>query len=172
MDSVNTIALKLRFRSPPQSLNSAYYLKGNGKVRTKESRAWGDKLLVRLQSYTTEINSFLSIYDPSLHGIKIDLTHYIPATHYYNLERLISSRSADLSNVEKLLIDVLFDARFNGRVVGGKTIQNLNINDKCIVEMRSRKLPNTKYIIDVKIELVELPFWNWDEPKSILDEAV
>lgn len=142
----------------PFSINSAYYNKGNGKVRTAECRRWGDAVLEQLQSYSEEMKEFTAAFEVKLHGIDVELTHFIPEKFYYNYEKTISSRSPDITNIEKLLIDLVFDARFFGRNdASGKKIVNLNINDKNIVSCLSKKLPSYEYRVELKISIIPLP---------------
>lgn len=151
--------LDMTFNAPPFSINSAYYNKGGGKVRTKECRAWGDDVLQQLQLYKQQILEFKNIYDAEKHGLSLDLTFNIPKRYYYTVEGRVSSRSADLTNVEKLIQDLLFDSRFNGRAVNGKKIYNLDINDKCVLQLSSKKLPSDRFRIEVSVSLIPLPIF-------------
>jgi hypothetical protein len=62
----------------------------------------------------------------------------------------------DLSNVEKLLIDLIFDSRFDGRTIDGQLISNLAIDDKFITDLLSIKRPADKHSIQVYISLLPL----------------
>jgi hypothetical protein len=62
----------------------------------------------------------------------------------------------DLTNIEKLVQDNLFESRYNGREIDGVVIQNFDIDDKFIVDLRSRKLPHDKdhHLLHVSVELL------------------
>jgi len=147
----------------PFSLNKAYYLKSfNGKsatkIRTKECREWGDRVLAQLLPFADEISKFTKLFDKLNHALKIDLNFYTPAAKFYTKAGHISIASSDVTNIEKLLVDLLFDERFNGRELNGELIKNININDTFIVEMRSRKTPSKRdYKIKIIVEIIDKP---------------
>lgn len=160
----------INLEASPFSINSAYYLKGNGKVRTAECRQWGDAVLGQLQSYRDEMRQFTAEYDRSKEAVTVNILFKIPTNKYYTYEKTISSRSTDLTNVEKLLVDLIFDARFFGRTVNGQKIINLNINDKDIVDLVSSKRPSYKYNIQIIIDKILLPV-SEEDPQYATEEA-
>jgi hypothetical protein len=147
----------------PFSLNSAYYLKSYGsksatKIRTKECRAWGDEILSQLQPMTDKMMQFTQAFNDKSHAIRIELVHLIPNSVFYTKAGHISAATCDITNIEKLLVDLLFDARFHGRENGTGKISNFNINDKFIVEMKSSKLPSKReYKIKIVLEIIPQP---------------
>lgn len=148
----------------PFSLNKAYYLKSfNGKsatkIRTKECREWGDRVLFQLKSLSDSMKEFREAFDEKLHAITIELHFYIPAAKFYTKAGHISIGSSDVTNIEKMLVDLIFDARFNGRSQDGVSIENVNVNDKFIVRMISSKNPSKgkDYFINVVINRVDKP---------------
>jgi hypothetical protein len=149
--------LQLTVFAEPFSINKAYYLKSYGsmsatKVRTKECREWGDKILFQFEKYSNDFKQFKECFNEDTDALRIELTYNIPRDYYYTKEGKISLRSCDLTNVEKLLVDILCDERFNGRYLNGNKILNLNINDKYITELFSEKKPSDKeYKIIIKI---------------------
>ena len=62
------------------------------------------------------------------------------AFYFFTKQNLISARSCDLTNIEKLVQDNIFDKRFNDREINNILIKNLNIDDKYITELNSRKI--------------------------------
>jgi hypothetical protein len=157
--------ISLLLYAKPFSINSAYYLKSFGKksttkIRTKECREWGDDILSQLQKRLVELREFRTAFDEGNHALKIRITHYIPKAIYYtkNGKGHISAATCDITNIEKLLVDLLFDARFNDRSIGGLNIENLNINDKFICHMVSRKIPSKRdYKIKILVEIIPKP---------------
>lgn len=150
--------------APPFSINSAYYLKsfkGSSptKVRTKECREWGDKILVQLYRIKKDIEIFRAQFDDKNEAVSISLNFKIPKDKFYTKEGIISLRSNDLTNVEKLLVDILFDSRFNDRHLNDIKVINFNINDKLIVDLTSSKRPTDgDYRIDVNIGIISNKF--------------
>lgn len=63
-----------------------------------------------------------------------------PKAVFYNKQGTISSKSHDLSNVEKGLIDLIFGA-------------TMGVNDKYITKLVSTKRSGAEYSINVQIEL-------------------
>ena len=61
----------------------------------------------------------------------------------------------DLTNIEKLVQDNLFESRYNGREIDGVIIENFDIDDKFIVSLQSRKLghnlPHHEILITVQL---------------------
>jgi hypothetical protein len=150
--------------APGFSINSAYYLKSfkgksPSKIRTRECRDWGDDILIQIQKMKQEFEEFKESFDDKIHAVEIDLTFYIPGSKFYTKAGHISIASLDLTNVEKLLVDLIFDSRFHGRELLGHSIVNLNLDDKLIVSMTSKKRPSKKsYKIKIEISRVSNQF--------------
>lgn len=65
----------------------------------------------------------------------------------------------DLSNIEKMLIDLLFDKRHNGRLLDcGTEATSLALDDKLITKLVSEKNlhPAAEHNIDIKVCAYEL----------------
>lgn len=144
----------------PFSINKAYYLKSfktgaPTKVRTKECREWGDKVLSQLEQYREALKLFKQSFNEDTDALRLELLFLIPPSHYFTKEGKISIRSCDLTNVEKLLVDVLCDERFNNRELNGHKILNLDINDKYIIELLSEKKPSDDdYMIEMTLSII------------------
>jgi hypothetical protein len=63
----------------------------------------------------------------------------------------------DLTNIEKLVQDNLFESRYNGREIDGVVIENFDIDDKFIVSLHSRKLAHNQEYHEVLITVELLP---------------
>lgn len=156
--------LEFTLYAEPFSLNKAYYLKSFGnksatKIRTKECREWGDRVLFQLQHMAGLMQQFREAFDEKLHAISIELHFFIPTAKFYTKAGHISIGSSDITNIEKMLVDLIFDARFHGRHQDGKIIENINVNDKFIVRMVSSKNPSKgkDYFINVVINRIDNP---------------
>lgn len=130
--------MKISFtiKSPPFSINAAYYKRS--KTRTTQCRAWGDGILSQLQN--PNIQSMFKTFKGAISDrplIGLNLTFQYPIDVLYTKAGHISRRSMDLSNIEKMLIDLIFDNRFHERGT-----PNLNLDDKFIVDLKSEKRPS------------------------------
>lgn len=150
--------MKISFElcSPPFSINKAYYKRS--KTRTAECREWGDNILIQLQNPAIQAMFELVrevLPEHPLLGIMIEFQS--PVDVLYTKSGDISRRSMDLSNIEKLLIDLIFDPRFDGRIIKDQKVRNLAIDDKFIVDMHSskRESPDEDFHILVDIYIVE-----------------
>ena len=85
------------------------------------------------------------------------LRFYFPQHLLFTKKGEISKRSFDLTNIEKLLQDNLFESRYNGREIDGVVIENFDIDDKFIVDLHSRKLPHEKDYHEIRITVALIP---------------
>lgn len=148
---------------PPFSINSAFYKRTH--TRTKACRDWFDKVYQELaqENIVKLLKAFKKEWDPIAHGIAITLEYNIPSKKFWTHTREVSLFSQDLSNVEKLLIDAIFDEKYDGRQVtlqDGRvhTITNLAINDKAIVDLHSSKIATAKSAPFVVVSIQILDF--------------
>lgn len=145
-----------KFQSKPVSINNFYYANKRHGIRA-EAKEWQCDLFVELARATNKeiIKSLKDKFDPSIHGYKFKITYQAPAGTFYTKSGGLSSRQIDLSNCEKSLIDVFFLPKYNGAY----GCENLNIDDKWLVELGSRKTvsPDDKYYTIVELEIVPLP---------------
>lgn len=116
------------------SINAYHY--ATRRVITKEARVWSDMVKEHLRAIPC-LAEFKSEYDYTPISIYISI-HY-PKQIFYNKEGLISSKTMDISNTEKILIDLIFK-------------ETLDINDKYITYMESSKHAGDSYMISFRIE--------------------
>ena len=135
--------IQFTIHSTPFSINKAYY---RNRQLTKEARKWRADFLVQLQDphIQSDLSKMHKLFDPKLHAFLVS----------YRFSKL----SCDLTNIEKLVQDNIFDHRFNNREIGELIIQNLDVDDKFIIQCHSSKLISLtgKYYIQIQIELVTL----------------
>lgn len=120
------------------SINQAYY--AQRKVKTEACRLWEYSVLTQLQ----EIKDLVDLADTHKERGGTFEVHFAlnyPHHVFYNKQGLISSKTYDVSNFEKLLLDVIF-----GQVLG--------INDKLVTKLISEKRVGARHSIDVKIRLI------------------
>lgn len=137
------------------SINAAHYR--DRSMKTKECRDWERQVLYLLSSpdIQSKILELRAAFDPDKHAFSIRLCFEYPPEVFFNAQGKLSARSFDLSNTEKLLIDLLFDEKYarNSHVA----VQNLAANDKYVTSLLSCKKPGTRYNIHVAIKLVPQP---------------
>lgn len=136
--------------SPPFSINNAYY---RNRTRTQECRKWANPILLQLQcpSVQKKLTLIREVFDRKIHSLHLNLSFFIPSSKFYTKAGHISRKSMDLSNIEKLLIDLIFDKRYNDRIIDEVSITNLNLDDTFVTQLISNKLPtlNSTPYIDV-----------------------
>jgi hypothetical protein len=135
----------------PFSINAAHY--HHRKVKTKECNDWIRRLRAQL-SPVSKSQAWLSLMARSSAPIRLSLLFMQPMTAFKTRSGEINIRTKDLSNIEKLVIDVLFDKaqRYCNEYYTG-----LPIDDKWIVELFSSKraISGTSYKLKVKIEVLD-----------------
>lgn len=144
--------LELKIDSKPFSINNAYY---RNRTRTKENREWADNVQEQLSQYSDQIIAFKEfLNNQKCPHLELILAHLHPARQFYTAKNDIHIRTMDLSNVEKLIIDLIFDKRHNGRTTNsGTNIVNLEHDDKRVINLNSMKgiSKNDKHEILIKI---------------------
>lgn len=139
--------MKLVFKDiEPFSINKAYY-KGSFS-RTRELREWATRVISQLGSPVNQvvINHWKKKYKGK--HLSVYLKHYIPKSKFYNKDGTISIRSNDLTNIEKLIVDLIFGVKHS--------LYGLDIDDKNIVQLLSEKIPSKTYSIECVIRSVKL----------------
>ena len=143
-------------KSKPFSVNKAYY---KNRQLTQEARAWRQDFLLQLQqtSVLQQIRELKQQFLPERNAIAVSYDYYYPRELLYTKSGCISKRSMDLTNVEKLVQDNLFESRYNGREIDGVIIENFDIDDKFIVSLHSRKLAHDQQYHEIQIAVELLP---------------
>ena len=150
--------MKISFKviSPPYSINRAYY---RNRQLTRECRLWREKFLLRLQDpkIQKQMVKIREKFEPKKHSLSVSYHFYYPKSILLTKAGTISKRSMDLTNIEKLVQDNIFDERYNGRIIHDTTIANLNIDDKFITSLHSSKNLGDSYLIQIEIEILPIP---------------
>ena len=146
------ITLKLK----PFSINAMFCR--DKRHKTIEAQEWSCSVLVALalKENKKKLKELRQYFDPMKHVYKVDLTFFYPKHVLYRKDGGISARAHDLSNVEKPLIDLVFLPMFYDRPspYGAK---NLNIDDKYVTDLRSRKRVGKDFRIRVTLNIKDLP---------------
>lgn len=125
--------------------------------RTPEGTRWLANIfnILAEPEYQSQFDNIRNNFDSSKHALEVDLEFGHPQRKLFTKEGKLSSMAHDLSNCEKLIIDAMFDEKFNeGRFP--LRLKNLAINDKHIIRLGSRKLMTPESLINVKIQIVNL----------------
>jgi len=152
-----SLSVSFTVKAPPFSINKAYY---RNRQLTKECREWRSSMLVQLQQplVLSLIQALKTEFQAQQHALSVSYDFYFPQKLLYTKKGEISKRSFDLTNIEKLLQDNLFEHRYNGREIDGIIIENFDIDDKFIVDLHSRKLSHQEdyHEIRVTVTLISL----------------
>lgn len=146
--------IQFSLKAKPFSINKAYYKRTM--TRTQACRDWGNDILTQIQDskIIRKLKGFKSGFDPIKDAIRVTIIFFQPKEILYTKKGDISRRSQDLSNVEKLLIDLIFDSRFHGRIIDELEIETLCLDDKYITQLHSSKTVGNDFSIDIKLERI------------------
>lgn len=145
-----------KFQSKPVSINNFYYGDKRHGIR-EEAKDWQHSVLAELAKDTNKqiMENLKAAFDEKTQGFKVSIIYAAPSSTFYTKTGGVSSRQIDLSNCEKSLIDLLFIPKYNGAYGAS----NLNIDDKWLMELSSKKTISTdeNYWTTVHIEVIDLP---------------
>ena len=145
------LSLKLK----PFSINAMF---GRDKRhKTIEAKEWSCSVLVALalKENKKKLKELREFFNPKEHVYHVDLTFFYPKHILYTKDGLISARAHDLTNVEKPLIDLIFLPVYYERPspYGAK---NLNIDDKYITHLVSKKRIGKSFKMKVSLQIKDL----------------
>lgn len=145
----------------PFSVNASYVRTFNGVRKSSGASEYSAQIfnVISRESEAAKLQELQSKFDPKEHCYKLKITAYYPEAEYYTKKHELSSKTIDISNAEKLIVDCLFLPKFNEEPFPYGA-RNLNCDDRYLVEMTSRKLGANKRLIEVTIEI-------WPKPAII-----
>lgn len=141
----------------PFSINATYY--GNGFIKTSKAREWALDVFYRLSTAENEAKfaELRAFFNIKKHGIAVRMTAYYPEAQFFTKQGTVSSKTYDLTNCEKGLLDLFMLPKhaLNPAPLG---CQNLQLDDRYVTELVSKKLPtkDAEPRIEVEIEVSEL----------------
>jgi len=129
------------------SINKAYY---KNRQRTQACRAWGDAILEQLFKMEDHLKQFHDHVEENINDVNlvVKLIFYIPEDKMFTAKGKVSRRGQDLTNVEKLFIDLLFDKRYNER-----GWVNLNLDDTLITRLISEKRVSKDNSYEIRVHV-------------------
>lgn len=135
------------------SINAMY---GPKKFKTALARDWEMTVFHQLSSEEnlTKFSRLREAFNPAEHGYSVSITVYYPESKFYTKGGDISAHTHDVSNYEKPLVDLLFLPKyFDLNAPYG--CRNLNVDDKYIVRMFSRKAVGPDYSVRLVLKIVK-----------------
>ncbi len=148
---------KISLPLKPFSVNAMYSNTRN--FKTAAYRDWELAALYAILNEHLVLTQLREAFDPIKHCFEVEIISYVPKAILFTKAGTLSSRSYDLSNIEKNLIDLLFLPRYHQelqqmRPTGG----NINADDKGIVTLRSAKRCSTddKFLLEVIVSIEPL----------------
>lgn len=124
---------------------------------TSAWKDWAANVLIMLSKPNNQnsIQKLKKAFNPKDHYIKVQMISYYPRDQFWTESNQLSSKTHDVTNIEKPLVDVLFLPKFHGTgtVMKGP---NFNIDDKYIKEFNSRQRVGDYHLIELHIELKSL----------------
>lgn len=144
----------------PLSVNSTYARTIGGVVKSSEARDWYYTAfhLLSSQENSERFAKLRAHFDPKKHIFKVHIRAYYPKAQFVTKQGAISSKTLDLTNTEKSIIDCLFLKRFYDQPTPQGCL-NLNTDDKYILDLHSCKriAQDDIHRIEVDVEILD---WN------------
>lgn len=150
--------MRWKFSLPvgPISINSTFYGDKRHGMRP-EAKEWYSSVFFALSEPTIaeKLRLARNSFDLNKHGYAIRLLWFIPKTVLYTKAGDLSSRSIDLTNCEKSIVDALFLPKHFGTNVPYQC-ENLNVDDRYLRRLFSEKKASLdgNYRLDITIKLI------------------
>jgi len=148
--------VKIDFYLPLEafSINSVYYR--DRRHKTQSYRDWERRAFQCLHSAEIQekLKSIREAYKEDEHCFSVAFDFQMSAL--FNKQGKISSRAEDLSNVEKMLLDILFLPKYHVQP-WPDGVPNLNADDKYVLELSSKKTHSVNDGTHITIALIPVP---------------
>ena len=127
----------------------------NRAFTTSDYKTWAYSIFHRLDTEDNlqAFEDLRTAFDVKKHAYSVSIITYFPFETLYTKKGILSSRAFDLSNIEKPLIDLIFLPKYFDQP-SPYGIANLNIDDKYIIDLSSKKRAAPEHRIDIEIEVV------------------
>lgn len=103
-------------------------------------------MLKQLEPYQAQMKQLGGQFKADRHEFHVNIKIIYPEALFFTSSRAVSNATHDLSNVEKMLIDLIFLKRHGSK---------LAVDDRYITKLVSTKAPGPEHFITVKIQLLE-----------------
>lgn len=148
-----------KLRAKPFSLNAATY--GDARTKTRDYYDWQAQIFHQLSSEINQLKlqELREFFDESRHSFKVHIKALYPKDQYVTKQGILSSRTVDLTNSEKLIQDLFFDKQYFDRQAP-YGCKNLNANDKHVIALFSEKTfhDSPDYILQIAIKIIPRKF--------------
>lgn len=124
--------------SRPFSINASYYR--DARIKTSEVKEWSAQIFHRLNTVENieKMRQIRESFDDQRHSISIEIVAIYPRSEFITKSGILSSRTIDVTNFEKLLVDLFFAEQYFDKP-SPYGVRNICLNDKHIVHMVSSK---------------------------------
>lgn len=133
---------------------NAMYCK-NRSWKTAEYNQWSCAVFHKLDTKENleAFSDLREFFDPLKHAYSVSIRFYYPQNILFTKKGSLSAKAHDLSNIEKPIIDLIFlPCYFDKSSPYG--CKNLNIDDKFIYELSSKKLPAEEHRIEIDLSII------------------
>lgn len=134
------------------SVNKLYYR--DQRFKRQETYEWMAQVFnqLSLQEHQDNLKALKDFFDPKKHCLQFQIVEYYTAEKFTASNGEISSKTFDISNIEKPLIDLFCDSKYydEPHPYGCK---NLSINDKFVTELYSSKRLGNFPRLEVSIKI-------------------
>lgn len=148
-----------QLQSKPFSINAATY--SDARTKTREYYDWSSKIFHQLNTPENldKMTQIRESFDENLHAFEVEITAVYPRSIFITKEGKLSARTIDVTNFEKLLVDLFFDKQFNTKPAP-YGVKNINVNDKNIISLISKKSfhDSEASLLQVSVTVVPRPF--------------
>lgn len=146
---------KLLIPTKPLSLNEITCR--DVRYKSKAYKAWYPKILEHLSNTKNKkaLRDLREHFDPKKHFFAIDFWFFYPEHILFTLLKQCSAKAHDTSNIEKPLQDLIFLPDFYG-TTPPYSAENLNMDDKYILDAATHQRPASDYLIRVELEIRSL----------------
>ena len=146
---------QLLIKSPPFSINKLTYR--DKRYKSAEAKEWTYDIVEELNKpgNVEAMKELREHFKASKHAYVVELTFFYPESIIFTQAGHMSAKAHDISNIEKPIIDVIFLPQYYQKKAPYGA-PNLNIDDKYISDMTSKKRAADSHGIIVDIEIVSL----------------
>lgn len=130
---------EFKLRTKPFSINASTYR--DASIKTAEFRNWASQIFYQLNTDENlkKMKNIRENFDESRHSIKLEICAIYPRSEFITKNGILSSRTIDVTNFEKLICDLIFDRQYFDKP-NPYGVKNCCINDKHVTEMVSKKI--------------------------------
>lgn len=148
----------------PFSVNSAYIRTFSGVAKSAGANEFCAQVFNVLSCLEEQVKilELKRLFDPDKHGYAFKMCAYYPKEQFYTKKGQISNRTIDCTNWEKILVDCFCLPKFCN-IAWPHGCNNLEIDDRYVVDVDSRKRPSNGMVIEVQISVVDKPEFTYLE---------